>query len=212
MSAKPWFAWYPADYRAKTTHLTFIEDAAYRRLLEAYYERRGPLPANLEGLYRMVASQTSEEREAVRKIAAEFFVDKGGFLHHERCDAELVKQADFIAEQSRKGKLSAQARYSNRGSTVVQPVGQPESNLPHPQSHITATPTTTTKKSKPLASSEKDSLLAGDPANGVEYIPIVGGAQWGVGKDFLAELERAYPAVDGAATLREIRAWCVSNP
>jgi hypothetical protein len=38
------------------------------------------------------------------------------------------------------------------------------------------------------------------------------GGDWGVTTDYLAELERAYPNVDGLATLREIRAWCLSNP
>jgi hypothetical protein len=46
----------------------------------------------------------------------------------------------------------------------------------------------------------------------VELIPLVGQKQFAVDRTYLAELERAYPAVDGAATLREIRAWCLSNP
>ena len=43
-------------------------------------------------------------------------------------------------------------------------------------------------------------------------IPLVGGKHWAVDPKFLAELELAYPAVDGPATLLEIRAWCLSNP
>ena len=35
MSAKPWFAWYPADYRAKTSHLSYVENAAYRIIIVA---------------------------------------------------------------------------------------------------------------------------------------------------------------------------------
>lgn len=47
----------------------------------------------------------------------------------------------------------------------------------------------------------------------VELIPLAAkGVEWGVSREYLAELEHAYPAVDGPATLREIRAWCVSNP
>jgi len=45
----------------------------------------------------------------------------------------------------------------------------------------------------------------------VAFIPIVGG-EYGVSKVLLAELERAYPDVDGPGTLLEIRAWCVTNP
>lgn len=46
----------------------------------------------------------------------------------------------------------------------------------------------------------------------VGFIPIIGGQEYGVSKDLLAELEKAYPAVDGPATLLEVRAWCVTNP
>lgn len=46
----------------------------------------------------------------------------------------------------------------------------------------------------------------------VAFIPIVGGQEYGVSKALLAELEKAYPDVDGPATLLEVRAWCVTNP
>lgn len=47
--------------------------------------------------------------------------------------------------------------------------------------------------------------------NAVAYIPVLGG-EFGVSKELLAELEAAYPLVDGLATLKEIRAWCLTNP
>lgn len=46
----------------------------------------------------------------------------------------------------------------------------------------------------------------------IAQIPILGGKEWGVTETYLAELEAAYPAVDGKQTLSEIRAWCISNP
>lgn len=68
-------------------------------------------------------------------------------------------------------------------------------------------------------------LDAGGPINGVEgthnpaselcvveRIPIVGGEEWPVMKPFVEELDRLYPAVDPAQTLREIRGWCIGNP
>lgn len=76
---------------------------------------------------------------------------------------------------------------------------------------------TETEKKHHIASSDKslspDAVRKG-ALNGeaVEVIPLIGGKEWGVPKEFLAELEKAYPIVDGPATLREIRAWCVANP
>ena len=48
--------------------------------------------------------------------------------------------------------------------------------------------------------------------NAVVYIPLVDGTEWGVSQEFAAELEKCYPAVDVAQTLREIRAWGITNP
>ena len=57
-------------------------------------------------------------------------------------------------------------------------------------------------------------LPAEQPLNGnaVAYIPLVGGAEWGVSAEFAAELERAYPAVNVLETLGEIRIWNIANP
>jgi len=75
----------------------------------------------------------------------------------------------------------------------------------------------TEKEKKQLASSDESlsaDVVRKGALNGeaVEVIPLIGGKEWGVSKAFLAELERAYPIVDGPATLKEIRAWCVANP
>jgi len=110
MSAKPWIAWYMADYRAKTMHLSFCESEAYRRLLEAYYSSGGPLPSEHNGLCRLTSAQDESEREAVRRVAAEFFTENGGRLHHSRCDEEIEKaQAahNRWVEGGRKGGLSS---------------------------------------------------------------------------------------------------------
>jgi hypothetical protein len=75
-----------------------------------------------------------------------------------RMEREREKQAEYRAQQSAKGKASAQARF-NRGSTVVQPSGEPEgqpkSNSPSPSpspSSVSATDTVSkTPKSPPAA-------------------------------------------------------------
>ena len=84
-------------------------------------------------------------------------------------------------------------------------------------STVLASKTETEKSTEKSTETEKNSSEAVKGAvngNAVCYIPVVGAGnkEWGVSKEFLAELCAAYPAVDGEATLREIRAWCVSNP
>ena len=204
MSAKPWFAWYPADYRAKTSHLSYVENAAYRIMIDAYYERRGPLPAG-SGLYRLCGAQEDSERAAVDRVSREFFTERDGSLHNGRCDEEIAKaQAahERWVEGGRKGGLS-----SAQGRLEAGIKGG--SSNPQSQSHITVT--STTKRSKPLASSDK-SLSADVSVNGFASIPLADKSEFHVPQALLTELEAAYPRVEPEGTLREIRAWCLTNP
>lgn len=132
MSSKPWFAWFPADYRAKTAHLTFEQDGAYRRLLDAYYERRAPLPADPNALYRLVSAQNDKERAAVDVIAAEFFSNGDGKLRHLRCDEQIAKEEALHqawSEAGRKGGLSQAQGRLKPGSRVGSTIPSPHSTL-----------------------------------------------------------------------------------
>ena len=66
---------------------------------------------------------------------------------------------------------------------------------------------------QPLAQSQ-NAAHPQTPKNGnaVAYIPITGDKEFIVTQEFVDTLEAAYPAVDVPLTLREIRAWCISNP
>lgn len=64
---------------------------------------------------------------------------------------------------------------------------------------------------KPIASSA-NALSAGVNGNGVAYIPLNDGTEFGVSKEFAEELQKLYPAVDVPQTLNEIRGWNMANP
>lgn len=74
------------DYAGRTAHLTMLEDGAYNRLLDWQYINEKPLPADRERRYAIAKAMTPAEREAVDKIAEEFFSD-GGW--QERVQAEI---------------------------------------------------------------------------------------------------------------------------
>lgn len=117
MSATPWYAWYAADYNSKTSHLDFLHDAAYRRLLDAYYNRGGLLPADRGGLFRVTGAMSELEQAAVTKIVDEFFTIKNNKLCHKRADEELSKQGEIrkrLSEAGRRGGLLG-GRGRNRG-------------------------------------------------------------------------------------------------
>jgi len=151
MSAKPWYAWYPADYRAKTAHLSFIEDSAYRRMIDAYYERRSPLPTDRAALYRLCSAMDDFEKKAIDAVAKTFFTNGDGLLRHARCDDEIQKAQsahERWVEAGRKGGLSsAQGR-------LEQGIKGGSSN-PQSQSHITTTVTTTSPSETKVGSGNK---------------------------------------------------------
>lgn len=79
------------DYAEATAHLTFVEDAAYSRLIRKYYAQEKPLPADIKAVQRLVGARAKEEREAVETVLHEFFtLDEDGW-HNGRCDAEIAR-------------------------------------------------------------------------------------------------------------------------
>lgn len=102
------------DYASATRHLSWIEDAAYRRLLDVYYVKEEPLPLDVRQVYRLVVASTDEQREAVDVVLGEFFICMEDGYHHTRCDAEIFKVA---REQAMANAGSARRRAVKRRAT-----------------------------------------------------------------------------------------------
>ena len=54
-----YFPFHVGDYSAHTGHLEPMEDLAYRRLLDQYYLREGPLPADIQATAKLCLLYTS---------------------------------------------------------------------------------------------------------------------------------------------------------
>lgn len=89
-----------------------IEDAAYRRLLDAYYIRERALPADVRECCKLARAQSKQERDAVAYVLREFFDLREDGHHQQRADSEIAR---FQDKQS-KAKRSAEARWSKRGT------------------------------------------------------------------------------------------------
>lgn len=100
MSGKPWYAFYPDKYARETAHLTFVQDAAYRRMLDNYYQREKALPPKVDDVHRVARASTREEKQAVSTVLAEFFKLKDDGWHNEKADEELLKAAAVSAKRS----------------------------------------------------------------------------------------------------------------
>ena len=104
-----YYSFHIGDYASATRHLTWIEDAAYRRLMDCYYVREMPFPLDHRQIYRLVVASTEEERAAIDTILDEFFKKTYEGYVHERCEAELK----CMNEKKNKASQSAQTRWRN---------------------------------------------------------------------------------------------------
>ncbi len=136
---------YPGDYLRDTRHLTVTQHGAYNLLMDVYYAKGKPLQADVALLARSVGCQTKLERDAVAVVVAEFFpISDDGLRHNTRCDKEIAKRLEFVAEQTRKSALGVAARLS-RHQPAGKPTGNPQDNprLTPPSPSPSPSPTTT---------------------------------------------------------------------
>lgn len=104
-----YFKFHIGDYASATRHLSWDEDMAYRRLLDAYYMRESPLPLDMRQVYRLVAAASKPHRQAVDAVLAEFFTrTEDGFVNR-RCEEEM---ASFMAKRDN-AKASARKRWED---------------------------------------------------------------------------------------------------
>jgi uncharacterized protein YdaU (DUF1376 family) len=92
------------DYLRDTAHLSMLEDAAYRRMLDWYYASEKPLPLDIEYLYKLCRAKSSDEREAVDGVLHHFFRKYPDGWHNKRADEEIRKGRRRIKTAKANGK------------------------------------------------------------------------------------------------------------
>jgi uncharacterized protein YdaU (DUF1376 family) len=102
-----WYARNVGDYLGATLHLTFEEDGAYSRLLDAAYATERALPASASALHRVCRARTDAECAAVDRVIAQFFILTDAGYTHPKVEQELEK-AGAISDKRR---LAASARW-----------------------------------------------------------------------------------------------------
>ncbi len=102
------FPFHLGDYAAHTAHLELLEDLAYRRMLDLYYLREGPLPADEQEVARLIRMRPHVD--AVRAVLSEFFrLDEAGW-RHARCDAEIARMSHKRDQAKASAAASVNAR------------------------------------------------------------------------------------------------------
>jgi len=85
-----------------------MEDLAYRRLLDLYYLREGPLPLDIQVTAKLVRMRSMASD--VESVLNEFFTSTDEGWRHERCDEELGKMIDKQVKAKASAALSVKAR------------------------------------------------------------------------------------------------------
>lgn len=87
-----YFPFHIGDYAAHTAHLEPMEDLAYRRLLDLYYLRETPIPADIQATAKLVRLRSFAAD--VESVLNEFFKLTDSGWKHGRCDTEIAKMQD----------------------------------------------------------------------------------------------------------------------
>jgi len=186
-----------------------MEDLAYRRLLDQYYLREGPLPADIQAAAKLVRMRSMAAD--VEAVLREFFVLTDAGWVHKRCDAEIEKMQDKQAKARASAQASVSARLA-RQQTAAQRTLPPtpadaERTLPEVATDVelptpTPTPTPTPKEEKVAASPPRGPAPSADPPppppfdgtnaetlNGKSVVSLAPGwelpEQWGVDAEAL---------------------------
>lgn len=107
-----YYNWNISDYSSHTSHLTEMEDLAYRRMLDWLYLHEIPLPKQVKEIARVIRMR--EHCECIANVLLEFFTEHSDGYTHKRFEKEL----DAYRAKSERAKKSAQARWSkNKGLT-----------------------------------------------------------------------------------------------
>ena len=96
------------DYMRDTAHLDEMEDLAYRRMLDLYYLKESPLPADVKEIAKLIRMRT--HCDCIANVLLEFFtLTENGYVN-----AKADKTLGKIYDKSEKAKKSAEKRWSNQ--------------------------------------------------------------------------------------------------
>jgi uncharacterized protein YdaU (DUF1376 family) len=134
------------DYSSHTRHLSLIEDAIYRRLLDLYYLHERPLNCGIASVARQIDARDYEAE--VKIILEEFFqLTESGWINL-RADKEIEHYHSKIEQASKAGKASAEARASRRSTDVLTDVQPTNNHKPITNNHKTLTNVESTRASR----------------------------------------------------------------
>lgn len=151
------FKLYIGDYQRDTAHLSVTEHGAYQLMLQHHYATEKPLPTGKE-LHRMLRAQTKIEREAIDRVAAEFWVTTPDGLINERAKLEIARADHQRTVNQQVGKLGGRPKTPRKDKPNENRIGSQTEAINNP------TQTPDTRHSEPNGSG------AGAPPDTADHI------------------------------------------
>jgi uncharacterized protein YdaU (DUF1376 family) len=112
------------DYIKNTLHLSVMEDIAYRRLLDLYYDSEQPIPTDIPKVSRRLRMDC----DVVQSVLDEFFeLTEDGYRNH-RADLEILDYQEYLAKQKANGLKGGRPK-----KTQVKPTDNPSQTQNNPK-------------------------------------------------------------------------------
>ncbi|MFW1892134.1 YdaU family protein [Acinetobacter geminorum] len=103
------------DFNNATRHLSLIERAIYRDLLDMYYDTEKAIDASsIDRLARRLQCTTEDQKEALKYVLDEFFTLEEGEYRNNRCEREIAEFHGKKKQASEAGKASAAKRAAKK--------------------------------------------------------------------------------------------------
>lgn len=150
------------DYARDTGHLSVLEHGVYTLLLDAYYSRERPLPADARECCKLAHAASKPEKDAVAYILREFFVLGDDGYRQGKADKVIARFQD----KQRKAAASANARWGqskrNANASPDAMRTHSEGNAPNLQAPVTSNQDSLRSQevARPKLSPEFESFLA----------------------------------------------------
>lgn len=194
---------YTGDYLRDTQHLSCSEHGIYIKFLMHCWDQKGPIPKDERKQSGICNARSGDEIEAMRRVRQEFFVMMEDGWYNPRMQQEIEKAENISGERSKAGKLGYQAKAKHLPNKSLAKAKQ--------------VPLPTTSPIPALTPNHKSEALASSPiglpaADAVISIQLNDNSEYPIQKTTFDEWVKLYPDCDVLQTLREIRAWNMSNP
>ena len=144
------------DYAKSTRHLSNIEDLAYRRLIDLYYDKEEPLIKDIAKLSRLIGMK--ENQEEIAAVIDDFFSEtEEGYKHH-RIEDDIAIYHSKLAVARENGKKGGRPKKPRDNPEITQskPKKTQSVILANPdKSDLQANQEPITKNHKPLTKNQE---------------------------------------------------------